>query len=100
MNDKVRAWEGLGFSGMFGGRLLRDDFLSKLELISFLSKVMSVSKSFVFPALLKKIGAECSLNILAALELLVSKMSWRSFRKLRSINRHFLQTLTTTMSSF
>ena len=48
MNDKLRAWEGLGHSRMFWARLPRDDFRSKLEIISFLSRVMSVSKSFFF----------------------------------------------------
>ena len=46
VNDKLRAWEGLGHSGMFWARLSRDDFRSKLEIISFLSRVMSVLKSF------------------------------------------------------
>ena len=56
MNDKLRAWEGLGHSGMFWARLSRDDFRSKLEIISFLSRVMYVSKSFLFPALLKNLA--------------------------------------------
>ena len=56
VNDKLLAWEGLGHSGMFWARLLRDDFRSKLENISFLSRVMSVSKSFLFPALLKNLA--------------------------------------------
>ena len=56
MNDKLRAWEGLGHSGMFWARLSRDDFRSKLEIISFLSRVMSFSKSFLFPALLKDLA--------------------------------------------
>ena len=46
VNDKLRAWEGLGHSGIFWVRLSRDDFRSKLEIISFLSRVVSVSKSF------------------------------------------------------
>ena len=50
VNDKLRAWEGFGHSGMFWARLSRDDFRSKLEIISFLSRLMSVSKScFCFP---------------------------------------------------
>ena len=56
VNDKLRAWEGLGHSVMFWPRLSRDDFRSKLENISFLSRVMSVSKSFLFPALLKNLA--------------------------------------------
>ena len=56
VNDKLWAWEGLGHSGMFGARLSRDDFRSKLENISFLFRVMSVSKSFLFPALLKNLA--------------------------------------------
>ena len=46
VNDKLWAWEGLGHSGMFWARLSRDDFRSKLEIISFPSGVMSVLKSF------------------------------------------------------
>ena len=54
VNDKLRAWEGLGHSRMFWARLSRDDFRSKLEIISFLSRVMSVSKSFFcFPRFCK-----------------------------------------------
>ena len=45
VNDKLWAWEGLGHSGMFWARLSRDDFRSKLEIISFPFGVMSVSKS-------------------------------------------------------
>ena len=60
MNDKLRAWEGLGQSGMFWARLLRDDFRSKLEIISFLSRVMSVSKSFFVSRAFERFGAKCS----------------------------------------
>ena len=56
VNDKLRAWEGLGHSVMFWARLSRDDFRLKLENISFLSRVMSVSKSFLFPAILKNLA--------------------------------------------
>ena len=70
----LRASEGFGHSGMFRARLSRDDFRSKLEIISFLSRVMSVSKSFLFPALLKD-----RVPNVQALGLLVSAMSWRSF---------------------
>ena len=60
MNDKLRAWEGLGHSGMFWARLSRDDFRSKLEIISFLSRVMSVSKSFFVSRAFERFGAKCS----------------------------------------
>ena len=53
--------------GCFGRRLSRDVFRSKLENISFLSRVMSVSKSFLFPALLKDLAPNVQ-----ALRLLVS----------------------------
>ena len=53
VNEKLWAWEGVGHSGMFWARLSRDDFRSKLEIISFLSRVMFISKSFLFPALCK-----------------------------------------------
>ena len=84
VNGKLRAWEGLGHSKMFWARLSRDDFRSKLEIISFHSRVMSVSKSFLFPALLKDLAPNVQ-----ALGLLVSTMSWRSLWKLRSVTRHF-----------
>ena len=94
VNDKLRAWEGLGHSGMFWARLSRDDFRSQLEIISFLSRVMSVSKSFfLFPALLKDLAP----NVQAP-GLLVSMMFCGSFWKLRSFTGHFLRTLTTTIS--
>ena len=60
VNDKLRAWEGLGHSGMFWERLSRDDFRSKLEIISFLSRVMSVSKSFFVSRAFERFGAKCS----------------------------------------
>ena len=84
VNDKLRAWEGLGHSRMFWARLSRDDFRLKLEIISFLSRVMSVSKSFLFPALLKDLAPNVQV-----LGLLVSTMSWRSSSKLRSVTGHF-----------
>ena len=84
VNDKLRAWEGFGHSRKFWARLLRDDFRSKLEIISFLSRDMTFSKSFLFPALLKDLAPNVQ-----ALELLVSTMSWRSFWKLRSVTGHF-----------
>ena len=74
MNDKLRAWDGLGHSGMFWARLSRDDFRSKLEIISFLSRVMSVSKSFFVPALLKDLAPNVQ-----AKGLLVSTMFLGSF---------------------
>ena len=94
VNDKLRAWEGLGHSGMFWARLSRDDFRSKLEIISFLSRVMSVSKSFfLFPAHLKDLAPNVQ-----ALGLLVSTMSWRYFfaNSAPSPGIFFLQTPTTT----
>ena len=60
VNDKLRAWEGLGHSVMFWARLSRDDFRSKLEIISFLSRVMSVSKSFFVSRAFERFGAKCS----------------------------------------
>ena len=61
VNDKLRAWEGFGHSGMFWARLSRDDFRSKLEIISFLSRVMSISKSFFFVSrAFERFGAKCS----------------------------------------
>ena len=49
VNDKLRAWEGFDHSRKFWARLSRDDFRSKLEIISFLSRDMTFSKSFCFP---------------------------------------------------
>ena len=60
VNDKLRAWEGLGHSRMFWARLSRDDFRSKLEIISFLSRVMSVSKSFFVSRAFERFGAKRS----------------------------------------
>ena len=60
VNDKLWAWEGLGHSGMFWARLSRDDFRSKLEFISFPSRVMSVSKSFFVSRAFERFGAKCS----------------------------------------
>ena len=45
---------------MFWARLSRDDFRSKLEIISFLSRVMSVLKSFLFPRAFERFGAKRS----------------------------------------
>ena len=53
VNEKLWAWEGLGHSGMFWARLSRDDFRSKLEIISFLSRATFISKSFCFPRFCK-----------------------------------------------
>ena len=58
MNDKLRAWEGLGHSGMFWARLSRGDFRSKLENISFLSRVMFISKSFSVSRAFVRFGAK------------------------------------------
>ena len=60
MNDKLRAWEGLGHSRMFWARLPRDDFRSKLEILSFPSRVMSVSKSFYVSRAFERFGAKSS----------------------------------------
>ena len=60
VNDKLRAWEGLGHSGMFWARQSRDDFHSKLEIISFLSGVMSFSKSVFVSRAFERFGAKCS----------------------------------------
>ena len=56
------------------GEALKDDFRLKLEIISFLSRVMSVSKSFFVSRAFERFGAKRS-----ALGLLVPTMSWRSF---------------------
>ena len=85
VNDKLWAWEGRGHFRMFSARLSGDNFRSKLEIISFPSRVMFISKSFLFPALLQNLAPN-----VRALGLLVSTMSWSSFWKLRSVTRHFL----------
>ena len=72
----------------------RFSFEARTYLFSFQSFVRFEEFCF-FPRFWKSLAPNVQ-----ALELLVSKMSWRSFWKLRSINRHFLQTLTTTMSIF
>ena len=60
MNDKLQAWEGLGHSGMFWARLSREDFRSKLENISFPSRVMFISKSFSVSRAFVRFGAKRS----------------------------------------
>ena len=60
VNDKLRAWEGLGHSGMFWARLSRDDFRSKFENISFFSRVMIISKSFSVSRAFVRFGAKRS----------------------------------------
>ena len=62
MNDKLWAWEGLaiGHSGMFWARLSRDDSRSKLGIISFLSPVMFISRSFLVSRAFVKFGAKRS----------------------------------------
>ena len=60
VNDKLRAWEGLGHSRMFWARLSRDDFRSKLEIISFLSGVTSVWESFFVSRAFETFGAKPS----------------------------------------
>ena len=75
VNGKLWAWEGLGHFGMFWARLSGNDFRSKLEIISFLSRVMFISKSFLFPALLQNLAPN-----VRALGLLVSTMSWSSLK--------------------
>ena len=60
VNDKLQAWEGLGYSRILWARLSRDDFRSKLKIISFLSRVMSVSKSFFVSRAFERFGAKRS----------------------------------------
>ena len=60
VNDELRAWEGLGHWGMFWARLSRDDFRSTLEIISFHSRVMFVSKSFLVSRAFERFGAKRS----------------------------------------
>ena len=60
VNDKMWAWEGLGHSRMFWARLARDDFRSELGIISFLYRVMFISKSFFVSRAFVKFGAKRS----------------------------------------
>ena len=60
VNDRLRAWEGVGHSGMFWARLSRDDFHSKLENTSSLSRVMFISKSFSVSSAFVRFGAKRS----------------------------------------
>ena len=60
MNDKLWAWEGVGHFGMFWARFSGDDFRSKLEIISFLSRVMFILKSFFVSRAFAKFGAKRS----------------------------------------
>ena len=60
VNGKLWAWEGLGHFGMFWARLSGNDFRSKLEIISFLSRVMFISKRFFVSRAFEKFGAKRS----------------------------------------
>ena len=84
VNNKLWAWEGLGHTGMFWARLSRDDFRSKLEIISFASRVMSVSKSFFVSRAFERFGAKFQ-----ALGLLVSTMFLAFFLKTPLRHRAF-----------
>ena len=95
MNDKLRAWEGLGHSRKFWARLSRDDFRSKLEIISFLPRDMSVSKGFWFPALLKDLAPNVQ-----ALGLWFGRSLGGLFENSAPSPGIFLRTPTTTTSNF
>ena len=84
VNDKLRAWEGLGHSGMFWARLWRDDFRSKLENTSFLFRVMFISKSFSVSRAFVRFGAKRSSS-----GALVSTMPWSFCLKLLFVTGHF-----------
>ena len=84
MNDKLRAWEGLGHSGMFWARLSRDDFRSKLENISFLSQVMFISSFFVSRAFVRFV-AKCSNAEAFGFDNVL-----KLFLKLRPVNGHLI----------
>ena len=99
VNDKLRAWQGLGHSKMFWARLSRlsrVDFRSKLEIISFLSRVISFSKRFFVSRAFERFGAKRSscgaFGFDDVLEVfLKTPLRHRPF---------FLPTLTTTTSIF
>ena len=95
MNDKLRAWEGLGYSGMFWARISRDDFRSKLENISFLSRVMFISKSFSVSRAFVRFGAKRSSSGAFGFDD-VLELFW----KLRFVSGDFLRTLNMTMIIF
>ena len=60
VNEKLWAWEGLGHSGMFWARLSRDDFRSKLEIISFRSPSYVHFEEFFVSRAFVKFGAKRS----------------------------------------
>ena len=93
VNDKLRAREGLGHSGMFWARLSRDEFRLKLEIIAFLSRVMSVSKSFSVSRAFQRFGAKCSSSGAFGLDDVLGLILKTPLR-----HRAFLRTLTTTTS--
>ena len=95
VNGKLRAWEGLGHSGMFWAKLSRDDFRSKLENISFLSRVMFISKNFLFPRAVVRFGAKRSSSGALGFDDALER-----FLKIRFVGGHFLRTLNTTTSIF
>ena len=83
VNDKLWAWEGLGHSEMFWVRLSRDDFRSKLENISFLSRLMFISKSFFVSRAFVKFGAKVSSSWAFGFDDVLEL-----FLKLRSVTGH------------
>ena len=95
VNDRLRAWEGLGHSRMFWARLSRDDFRSKLKIISFLSRDMSASMIFLFPALFERFGAKSSSSGVFGFDDVLEVFSKTPLR-----HRAFLRTTTTTTSIF
>ena len=99
VNDKVRAWEGLGHSGMFWARLSRDDFRSKLKNISFLSRVMFISKSFSVSRAFVRFGAKRPSSGAFGFD---DALDWKLdlFWKLRFVSGHFLRTLNMTTRFF
>ena len=94
VKDKLRAWEGLGHSGMFWARLSRDDFRSKVKIISSFQSYAHFEEFFVSRAFVR-FGAKRS-----SAWALVLTMSWSSFENSARSPGIFLQTLTTNSSIF
>ena len=81
---------------MFWARLSRDDFRSKLEIISFLSRVMSVSKSFFVSRAFERLGAKCSSSGAFGFDDVLGH--WALFENSAPSPGIFLRTVTTTTS--
>ena len=71
----LRTWEELDHFRMLGVRLSKDNFRSKFENISFLSRVILISKGFSFSAKFRVCSPETKLHcVLNTVQFLMVKL--------------------------